>query len=355
MFMPGLDLPPLTRREFLRWCAGGLLALVSWPWWRLPAHPGKVFAPQDFNLSLGRIIPPKTEGFDRPSFSGNIRKTYWRDLVLPITGVTLGDDTSSHNRIWYLLNDEAYVHSGEVQPVALMPQPVETEIPPQGRLFEVSVPYTDALWNPRLTWSLAYRLYYGCTFWVTQVLQDDKGQWWYRIADDKWPVSYFVRAPHLRAVSPEAVAPLSPQVPAEQKRIEVRLADQVVIAWEGERPVFAARAATGARFHDGDYRTPPGRYQTHRKRPSRHMAAGDRAAPNSYDLPGVPWVSYLMDNGISFHGTYWHNDFGRPRSHGCINLSPQDALWIYRWTHPTVPLDFPYFVADTGTLVIVVE
>jgi lipoprotein-anchoring transpeptidase ErfK/SrfK len=65
------------------------------------------------------------------------------------------------------------------------------------------------------------------------------------------------------------------------------------------------------------------------------MAAGDLAA-SGFDLPGVPWVLYITKSGISFHGTYWHNDFGRPRSHGCINLTPQAAKWLYRWTLPTV-------------------
>jgi lipoprotein-anchoring transpeptidase ErfK/SrfK len=67
------------------------------------------------------------------------------------------------------------------------------------------------------------------------------------------------------------------------------------------------------------------------------MADGDFAAPASYDLPGVPWVSYLTDSGISFHGTYWHNDFGKPRSHGCINLPTPSARWVYLWTRPTYP------------------
>ncbi len=126
-------------------------------------------------------------------------------------------------------------------------------------------------------------------------------------------------------------------MPPTEKRIEIHLPEQIVIAYEGNQAVFMARTSTGARFIDGDYRTPPGTYITNRKRPSRHMAAGDRAAPNSYDLPGVPWVCYLMDNGISFHGTYWHNNFGRPRSHGCINLSIPDSRWVYRWTYPPVP------------------
>ncbi|MBI3176443.1 MAG: L,D-transpeptidase [Chloroflexi bacterium] len=55
---------------------------------------------------------------------------------------------------------------------------------------------------------------------------------------------------------------------------------------------------------------------------------------NGYDLPGVPWVSYFAGNGAALHGTYWHNDFGTPKSAGCINLRPQDARWLFRWTLP---------------------
>jgi hypothetical protein len=56
-----------------------------------------------------------------------------------------------------------------------------------------------------------------------------------------------------------------------------------------------------------------------------------------FDLPAIPWDSYLTDSGVAIHGTYWHNDFGHTHSHGCINLSPADAKWIYRWTDPLVP------------------
>jgi lipoprotein-anchoring transpeptidase ErfK/SrfK len=128
-----------------------------------------------------------------------------------------------------------------------------------------------------------------------------------------------------------------------------------VVAYEGGQAVFMALIASGARFIDADYRTPTGRYTTNRKRPSRHMASGDLAAPSSYDLPGVPWVSYLTEAGISFHGTYWHNDFGKTRSHGCINLLPQAARWIYRWSNPSVPYGEYTWNKDEGTQVDVVE
>jgi len=155
-------------------------------------------------------------------------------------------------------------------------------------------------------------------------------------------------------IQPDEISPLSISVPEDEKRIEILLKEQAVIAYEYDQPVFLARTATGARFIDGDYRTAPGIYITNRKRPSRHMAAGDLAAANSYDLPGIPWVCYLTEKGISFHGTYWHNDFGKPRSHGCINLTPDDARWIYRWTYPLVELDEETQTAKSGTRVTII-
>jgi lipoprotein-anchoring transpeptidase ErfK/SrfK len=115
----------------------------------------------------------------------------------------------------------------------------------------------------------------------------------------------------------------------------VRLSEQVLLAFERDTLVFATRTSTGGLLRSGTYTTPSGEFITFHKRPTRHMAAGDIAA-SGFDLPGVPWVLYITKSGISFHGTYWHNDFGRPRSHGCINLTPQAAKWLYRWTTPSV-------------------
>lgn len=55
----------------------------------------------------------------------------------------------------------------------------------------------------------------------------------------------------------------------------------------------------------------------------------------AYVLPGVPWVSFFEpENGIAFHGTYWHQNYGIPMSHGCINMKTEEARWLYRWVTP---------------------
>jgi lipoprotein-anchoring transpeptidase ErfK/SrfK len=231
-------------------------------------------------------------------------------------------------------------------------------LPKQGMLAEITVPYTDAVWDPNdmdRYRPFAYRLYYSTVYWILDVFKDRKGQKWYRVPDDKLKVEYYVNAEHLRPLPPEELAPISPHIPAGEKRIEVRLDEQVLVAYEGSQAVFMTRVASGGRFIDGDYSTPIGRYETNRKRPSRHMASEDLAAASAYDLPGVPWVSYLTQSGISFHGTFWHNDFGKPRSHGCINLSPQAAHWIYLWSDPAVPYAEHTWSKDQGTTVNVIR
>ena len=60
---------------------------------------------------------------------------------------------------------------------------------------------------------------------------------------------------------------------------------------------------------------------------------------DAYELPGVPWVSYFTSTGVAFHGTYWHSDYGRPKSHGCINMRPEEAKWIFRWSLPEIAAD----------------
>ena len=67
------------------------------------------------------------------------------------------------------------------------------------------------------------------------------------------------------------------------------------------------------------------------------MAGG--TATGGYDLAGIPWTVLFKGDGVAIHSTFWHNDYGTPRSHGCVNASPDDAKWIFRWTEPHVPYD----------------
>ena len=75
------------------------------------------------------------------------------------------------------------------------------------------------------------------------------------------------------------------------------------------------------------------------------MSGGNRAIGTYYYLPGVPWVQFFgnaqipWSRGYSFHGTYWHNNFGHPMSHGCINMKTPDAKWLYDWAPMGTPVN----------------
>jgi hypothetical protein len=335
----------LSRGEFLRLSGFGLAGLLL-PLSRLPAS--------FLTEQQGRVAEAKAIVYSKPSSDASQVKTYWKDMVLPIREATVGDGLPEHNRIWYRIGSEGYTHSGAIQPVQTRLNPAVSDIPEGGTLAEVTVPYTDAHWGPGKNYPFAYRFYYQTTYWVTKQVQDNLTEAWYRIADDKWDLIFFAPAAHLRLIPKEELAPISPSLRPEEKRLEVRLGQQLVIAYERNQAVFMARAATGAEFSNGKFFTPAGQHKTFHKRASRHMAAGDLAS-NGYDLPGVPWICYITESGVAFHGTYWHNDFGRPRSHGCINLTPAAAKWIYRWTQPVAPPDVQDVYENYGTRVDVVE
>ncbi|GAB1470304.1 hypothetical protein MASR2M66_11810 [Chloroflexota bacterium] len=306
-----------------------------------------------FDLQLGRVTTRTLWAYETPSLNSTKVKLLPRDSIFNLTNTAVSDDTDSHNRIWYQVNNkEGYVYSGNVQPVrTILNPPYSGEIPQEGLLAEVSVPFTDAFSEPTSDSDVGYRMYYETVHWVkSMVVGTTDGQPWYQIYDDKWDEIYYVHAEHLRILTAAELAPISPDVPDKDKKIVVRLDQQLVIAYEANLPVFSTHVSTGARLRSGTYTTPQGNFLTSYKRPSRHMAAGDIAA-SGFDLPGVPWVQYITKSGISFHGTYWHNDYGRPRSHGCINMSCSSAKWLYLWSTPTVPLNKDFSYGSVGTSV----
>ncbi len=329
----------LTRRDFLKLAGAGLLALL------LP--DGAPLAAAD-SFRLGRVAETSLPVYSEPS-----RRARQTDILPLDTLISLQQPVESeeespvnpYNRLWYAVSG-GYVYSGGVQPVENRPNLLPARgLPPGGQLAEVTVPFAEARRQPSDDAPRRYRLYYASTHWALDIHRDSSRRAWYRLYEDKWGGEYYVLAEALRLIPPEELTPLAADVPGEWKRIEVDLGQQLVTAYQEEQPVLIARASSGWRYRNGSYRTPVGRFTTYHKRPSRHMA------DVGYDLPGVPWVCYINDNGVSFHGTYWHNDYGRPRSHGCINLPPQAARWLYRWTEPVVPPERQRLRAERGTMV----
>jgi lipoprotein-anchoring transpeptidase ErfK/SrfK len=330
----------ITRRDFLKLSGLGLAGLFVPP----------LNLDDPFTDLQGRVTTRMIWMYDRPSSEAAQVKFCQRDVLLNMTNAAISEDVTSHNRIWYQIGTEGFVYSGNIQPVRTILNKPRMDIPRTGLLAEVSVPYTDAKEAPDKSSKTAYRMYYESTHWIMSVTTGNNGQVWYQVRDDKFDKLYYARAEHLRIMTEEELAPLSPDVSNTNKKIQVRLADQIMIAYENSQPVFAAPASTGGIYRVGTYTTPKGFFTTYYKRPSRHMAAGDITA-SGFDLAGVPWVQYITESGISLHGTFWHNDFGRPRSHGCVNLSVQSAKWLYRWTSPQVSIDKDFSFGGVGTKV----
>jgi lipoprotein-anchoring transpeptidase ErfK/SrfK len=324
-----LELPDsLSRRGFLKLSSLSMLALGLPVRWNKPA----------FGLdkpALGRVVDPTLDVYRVPSFSGDRMKSFWQDDLLDLAGAAIGDTYPLHNRVWYEIDGLGFAHSSSIQPVRDEPNEPVTYVPYAGLLTDITVPFVDAYWEPTKSSRFAYRFYYDTTHWINGVSRDAEGRLWYRIYDDKFTHSYYARAEAFRLIPIAELTPISSEVPLDEKRIVVDLAKQWMYCYEGSDLILTTKIASGRALGDGSYWTPAGDFVTFRKRPSRHMVAGNRAT--GYDLPGVPWVCYITDNGVAFHGTYWHNDFGTPRSHGCINLASESAKWLYRWTKPVVP------------------
>lgn len=126
------------------------------------------------------------------------------------------------------------------------------------------------------------------------------------------------------------------QASTEPKRIEVDLTNQRVYAYEGNTKVYDFLVSTGKWG-----RTPTGTFRIWGKFKATKMSGGSRALRTYYYLPNVPFVMFFSNNeipasrGFSFHGTYWHDNFGTPMSHGCINMRTEEAELLYYWASPT--------------------
>ena len=123
-----------------------------------------------------------------------------------------------------------------------------------------------------------------------------------------------------------------------RKWIDISIRRQLLVAYEGPRPVYATLVSTG-RGEMGNpektHATIRGTYMIHAKHVSGTMD-GDEQTAESFDLRDVPYIQYFH-RGYALHGAYWHDDFGKVRSHGCVNMAPADAAWLFEWTDPQVP------------------
>lgn len=343
----------LSRREFLKLGAATLGSLAF-----APAFPPL----EDFDDStLVRVATKSLSVHSQPDDASRIVSQLYRDELVRVYDLVKADKPE-YNPYWYHVWG-GYVHRARLQPVKVLYNlPLESIPAGERRLAEVSVPFTQPWrFTKAKGWqALTFRLYFESVHWIDGLDQGPDGQPWYRIFDELVSVPYHVPAMHLRPIPHEELEPISPQVPFEHKRIEVNLTSQTLTAFEYERPVFSTKISSGIIAgrrtpKQLSTKTPNGEFHIEEKMPSKHMGDGNLFADlDDYELPGVPWTCFFTPSGHAFHGTYWHDNFGVPMSHGCINMRTADAKWLFRWAlppHTVADLAAKYYFRGYGTLV----
>jgi len=336
----------MNRRYFIKYATASLIS---------PLFP-RFFASCEPLAGLASTPPPAPFGriaswwrqavYTEPSL--NSKRVAWkaRDEIIPLYASVEGDPPWPGNPVWYQ-TEGGFIHSGYVQPVENKPNPeVITKITPPGFWAQVCVPFAEARpkVNSERVW---YRLYYGTVYRVVEAVEDEEHKWWYRLQDGiAYAPGPYVPTWSVRRILPEEMRPISPGHP--DKWIKIELKTQTLICFEGENPVFSTGISSGV-----GGATPRGEFRVLYKRHTRRMIGG--VGDDRYDLPGVAFPVYFTKSAVAIHGTYWHNDFVRPHSHGCINVTNQAAQWIFRWTEPIVRYEEyeKKAVAEEGTRIVV--
>lgn len=345
----------VSRRDFLKLGAIALSGAVINPF--PPPQDEYRYASED----IGRIThSPSISVYQEPNDKSRIVFQKYRDELVNIYYHVAPSTGPAWNPLWYRVWG-GYLHSMYVQRVKIRLNPPMSQIPARGhQLCEVTVPYTDSyIYSKYSGWERKLRLYYQTTHWVVGIETGPDGGAWYKVYDEL-EYDYFVPATALRPIPDDEVSPISPDIPAHQKRIEVSLQWQTLTAYEKDQAVFETKISSGipsGKNPPEGTNTPAGTWNIFSKMPSKHMGDGNLTSDlKAYELAGVPWTSFFVESGVAFHGTYWHDNFGVPMSHGCVNMRTDDAKWLFRWTTPVWSPDDQMFWEKRGfgTTVVVI-
>lgn len=324
----------MTRREFLKLGGAGLggLALQSFS-----QFPGLAITGD--NATLARIATGSVSIYSQPWDQSRILYQRYRDDLVNLYYKVISDKGPEWNPVWFRVWG-GYIHSKPLQYVSYRYNDVVTSIRKEGQLGVVTVPIARPMINRgNGFWEPNYPLYFQSVHWVVGLDEGPDGSPWYRLKEPWDGRMYNAPATSLRLIPDEELSPLSPDVPPEKKRIEVSITQQTLTAYEDNKIVMQTKVSTGLNraVEEGliHWTTPGGSWKISSKMPTQHMGEGNITSDvAAYELLGVPWVCYFHVNGNATHGTYWHNNFGVPMSHGCVNMNMQDALWVFRWSYP---------------------
>lgn len=334
----------LSRREFIKLGGLSLGSLALRPWSYTPANILQEEFPQGVPLARNTLEFASIRA--KPDTNSEKVGELKEDDVLPWLREVVGYNPYSYSQRW-VETPLGYIWSPLLQPVRNdLNQPVSglpmTSLG-EGMWVEVTVPWVslvlvnDSPQGPFIQrmmqeWGAA-RAYSAQIWWADQIMVDAQGQTWYRLNEQySYGDIFWAPAYALRPLTSEEITPINPE--AENKHIEVNLHRQTLSAFEDGREVFFTRVSTGR----AGFETPAGyNFYPWRKMLSAHLSGGNSGA--GWDLTGVGFTTYFTSTGVAFHSTFWHNNYGEQTSGGCVNMRPQDAKWIFRWTSPIVPYD----------------
>jgi len=370
----------ISRRDFLKVAGVGLGALAFKPFKmetfyeklytpkRLPQFPASEIIGRLVDATDVRRLPSPTDSSGLDTSLGVLPA----DTLIPWEREVLGNVPALTNQK-YLQMSQGYVWSSRVQPTRNLPNVPTPQIPAglPGVWVEITVPYVDLTvdgviaspWmQDHITYNFPPRLYYGQVVWVDQIRQNNgfteyrwnEGAEGHGYGYGAYGEFFWFDGASAKILTDEDVKPISSNVDPNEKKIVVSVTYQTLSCFEGNTEVFFCRVATGQKLDafgqlSDELATPVGDMLTHWKIVSKNMTAGSAQA--GYSTPAVPWNTFI-------HGAFWHNDFGEKRSHGCINVKPEDAKWIFRWTTPYITLQQPeqrMTYPEHGTIVSVTE
>jgi hypothetical protein len=336
----------LSRRDFLKLGFASLGTLAFNPF----SQQRRQLEEQFDGVKMARVAIKSVSVYSQPSDESKILYQRYRDDLVNIYYEVVSEFGPEYNPRWYRVWG-GYIHSAHLHNVNYQLNPVLPYIPENGQLAEVTIPFSQSMtYNEKKGWQPLYRLYYQSVHWLRKIVEGPDGEPWYKIEDElDGNYIYYIPAAHLRSIPPSELDPISPDVDPWSKLIKVSISQQTVTCYEGEKEVFHTSVSTGLyRPIDVDQfpgaistKTPTGKHNVQVKMPSKHMGDGFLTSDiNAYELPGVPWCTFFEPTtGVAFHGTFWHTNYGNPMSHGCVNMRPEEAKWLYRWTTPVALSD----------------
>ena len=191
--------------------------------------------------------------------------------------------------------------------------------------------------GPGTEFPIAVKLRTGVVLRVAETITAQDGGIWYKIEfihellyPERMKGDWYVSAKYVSAFRNEGDHNLEKgDTSTSTKRVTVDISEQKLYAYDGAVLFMEEPISTGLEFTP----TPRGTFTIFKMTPSRFMQGPiPEVSEQVYDLPGVPWNMYFTSGGAVIHGTYWHDHFGKPWSHGCVNLPPEKAKKLYAWS-----------------------